>query len=102
MKLINLMKIADEGYRKDFTESGLMRFVDPEGIPLHRQVNRQNPSGDLLAEFVVQELWETYDDEASDQEQLATAREATLKAAQRLRDVMVAFTFSKLYQISEY
>ena len=86
MKLIQLMKIADEGYRKDFPESSLLECVNRRtGRPLD-----QPPSGDTLALFVVRELSETFESKASDHEQLAEAARCVEKAVNDLGNILSA------------
>lgn len=71
MTLINLIRICDQAYTQDFPESSLLGFVNKEtGEPLKRL---PSPIGDTLALFVVRELAETFDAEASDDEQIAEA-----------------------------
>ena len=86
MQLIQLLQIANGGYVKDFPESPLLDLVNKKtGQPLKRQ-----PGGDSLALFVVIELAETYDEEATDDEQLEEAVRVMTAARDNLENIIVA------------
>lgn len=87
MTLHQLVEIADRGYRRDFPESGLIPFCHADGTPLSREEYARAGGGDALAFFVAHELYETYDEAASEYEQLATAARAVRKAAEDLLNV---------------
>ena len=71
MKLIELIRICDGAYIQDFPESSLLELVNQRsGQPLKRI---PSPVGDTLALFVVRELAETFDAEASDDQQITEA-----------------------------
>lgn len=71
MRLIELLAICHEAYSQDFPESSLLSLVNQRsGEPLKRL---PSPIGDTLALFMVRELAETFDAEASDGEQIAEA-----------------------------
>jgi hypothetical protein len=89
MKLIELIRIAAEGYRKELPESELLDFVNKRtGKPLPPE---KRPGGDTLAQFVVVELAGTFDPGATDDEQLAEASRAIEWAADDLHN-----TFKRL------
>jgi hypothetical protein len=57
------------------------------------QEPKKNPEGgDTLAEFIARELADTYDPEASDGEQIATAVKAMQSAADDLQAVAMALS----------
>lgn len=68
MKLTELIERANRGYEADGGLTTLTGFYDMEtGEPL------ANSSGDGLVGFIVTELAETFDDTATDEEQLTEA-----------------------------
>ncbi len=68
MKLTELIGRANRGYEADVVLTTLTGFYDMEtGEPLAA------PSGDGLAGFIVTELAETFDDTATDEEELTEA-----------------------------
>jgi hypothetical protein len=88
MKLIELIRICDAAYTRDFPESSLLRFVNARsGQPLLRL---PSPVGDTLALFVVRELSETYDPDADDQQQIAEAIRVMEVAAGNLDNIISA------------
>src|SRR5208282_4297897 len=87
MILIDLLTAADKGYTKDFPESSLLEFVDEHGGPLSPA-----PTGDTLALFVVRELADTYDPQADDETQTATAVRAIEAARTNLDNINDALT----------
>jgi hypothetical protein len=71
MTLMQLIHLCETGYTKDFPESSLLAFVNQrQGTPLRML---PSPIGDTLALFIVRELGETYDADASDEGQIAEA-----------------------------
>jgi hypothetical protein len=88
MKLMDLVLICNEGYRRDFPESSLLEFVNPRsGQPLLRM---PSPIGDTLALFIVRELAETFDPDASDDEQIAETVRVMTAARDNLENVISA------------
>jgi hypothetical protein len=86
MTLIELLRISAETYMRDFPDFSLLTFVNKAtGEPLKRP-----PTGDLLARFVVEELWETYDAGASDDRQIAEAVRALGRARDDLDNMVSA------------
>ena len=83
MKFIDIVKLAERGYAKDFPESILLDFVDEQGNP-------KDESGDTLALFIVRELHETFDDEAREEDQIDAAINAMRKARSDLDNVIAA------------
>jgi hypothetical protein len=86
MRLIQIVRIAHEGYTNDFPESGLLDFVNRRsGKPLSPV-----PPGDLLAAHVVHELHAAFEGlrKASDEEQLDAAVVAIEKSAADLDNVL--------------
>ena len=82
MKLVDLMKRANAGYPDGYMDQ---YFSDVDGVP-HR-----NPDcGDTLAEFVVRELADTFEPNASDEDQIDRAVEVMERAASDLAGVMAA------------
>lgn len=84
MELIELMKIASKAYSTDET---MAEYFDPEtGLP------RKNPNGgDLFAEGAVHEIFETYDEKASDNTQLIQASRVLESAADQLNTTSLSF-----------
>ena len=72
--------------------------VYPDGYVLaywdmDREMPKKNPeAGDTLAEFIARELADTYDPEASDSEQIATAVKAMQSASDDLQAVAEALS----------
>ncbi len=92
MLLIDLIKLADAGYRRGFCDddgknciSSLLDFVDAEGIPLSPP-----PSGDTLALFLVRELSETFEGSHTDQEQIDEAYSVIARSRDDLENVLGA------------
>lgn len=83
MTFIQLLEIANKGY----PEVDLMECIheDANGV-IHIEVNGE--LGDTLAEFVVQELYDTFDPDARDIKQLACAEVAIEKAVNDLQKVL--------------
>jgi hypothetical protein len=84
MQLIDLVRRCEKAYARVFPESSLIEQVDRQGVPLNPP-----PGGDTLALFIVQELHETYEPDADDRDQLATARDAMQDAVDEL-DAVIA------------
>jgi len=76
MKLSEIIAIADQAYPDGLVQ---MHFEDPKG-----------EHGDTLAEFIVRELQDVYDAEASSQDQLAEAVQAMRRARDELEGVLAA------------
>ena len=71
MTLLQLIALCDAAYTRDFPESSLLELVNRRsGTPLKRL---PSPISDTLALFVVRELAETFDTDASDEQQAAEA-----------------------------
>lgn len=88
MKLIELMAICDEAYAKDFPESSLEELVNKRsGAPLKRL---PSPIGDTLALFVVRELSETFDAQASEEQQITEAVRVMEMARGNLDNIIMA------------
>ncbi len=88
MKLIDLVLICNEGYTQDFPESSLLEYVNlRSGQPL---LKMPSPLGDSLAVFVIRELAETFDPDASDGEQIAEAVRVMSAARDNLENVVTA------------
>ena len=77
MKLVEILNIANKVYPDNFLSS----YYNENG-ELIKGVN-----GDTLAEFIVIELKETYDVNATDIEQLRVAKRAIRRAMDELADV---------------
>lgn len=82
MKLVELLNKASLGYPDDW----LKNYYHPETGNL--QVI--GDFGDALAKFIVAELSETFDDYASDQDQLDEANRVLNRAIRDLSDVIRA------------
>ncbi len=96
MKLIELVRICEEGYTTDFPESSLLALVNPrEGTPL---LKLPSPIGDTLALFIVRDLAETFDPDASDEQQLAEAIRAMEMARTNLENVVSALRSDRRHQ----
>ena len=67
MQLLELVRLADAGYTREFPESSLLEIVDRKGKP------NKTDGGDTLALFIVRELSETYDPKASSEDQVEEA-----------------------------
>ena len=79
MKLLELIQIASDAYDAD---GWVMRYhTHPDDEPL---------TGDGLAHFIAVELAETFDEDASDEQQLETAQDAMLRARDELQSVIYA------------
>ena len=76
MKLSEIIAIADRTYPDGLVQ---MYFEDPEG-----------QHGDTLAEFIVRELQDVYDAEASDEDQLSEAARVMRRARDELESVGAA------------
>jgi len=74
MTLKELVKIASEAYPDDLVQ----QYHDSEG------------GGDTLAEFIARELSDTFDEKASDAEQLEEALRAMSTAHRELGNVVTA------------
>jgi hypothetical protein len=86
--LIELLTICDEAYAKDFPESSLLELVNKRsGKPLKRL---PSPIGDTLALFVVRELSETFDAEASDEQQITETVRVMEMARGNLDNIIMA------------
>lgn len=75
MTLREIMVVADKGYPDGMV---WLYFADPKG-----------KHGDTLAEFIVRELRDTFDPDASDMRQIMTAAKAIQSAAKELEGVSV-------------
>lgn len=75
MTLVQLIKLANSGYPDDL----VLRYAEAGG-----------DLGDTLAEFIYLELQDTYDEAASDLQQLDTARQAMETAVRELQGVLKA------------
>lgn len=82
MKLTDLISVANRGYTKDFPESSLLTFVDERGEP-------NGETGDTMATFIVTELFETFDPDASDGAQVDEAVRV-MERARRDLDNLIA------------
>ena len=76
MKLLEIIKIADEAYGDDL----IMQY--------HKDRDREH--GDSLAKFIAIELEETYDDSTDRQEQLYEARRVMNRALEDVGRVLAA------------
>ncbi len=75
-----ILDLANAGYPDGF----LATMYDDEG----KEATDADKQGDTLALFIVRELIETYDADAGDAEQLATARQTLERAAADLQGVI--------------
>lgn len=66
-----------------YPEAFVLRFWDP----LNEEPKADLHAGDTLAEFVARELYESYDAEAGDDEQIATAVKVMQSAADDLQAI---------------
>ena len=82
MTLNQLIEIADNVY----PDGLIARYWDKK-----KQRRRRGLLGDGLAGFIVEELYETYDDKADDETQLEVASLAMRTAANELLSVSDAF-----------
>jgi len=88
MKLIELIRICDQDYFTDFRESSLLALVNPrEGTPL---LKLDSPIGDTLALFMVRALTETFNSNASDEQQLEKAIWVLEEARNNIQHVICA------------
>jgi len=78
MNIKELLDIANKGYPDEF----LSQYYNGQG-------KAKKGSGDTLAEFIVNELIETFDLETDDQEQMSTAIEKLNMAVTDLEQVVV-------------
>lgn len=78
LSLLELLAIANESYPDGF----LGEYFDPQ------TAERVEGGGDTLAEFIVVELSETFDDSASRTKQLREARIALENAAEKIEEVI--------------
>lgn len=76
MKLSEIIAIADRAY--------------PDGLVQAHFENPDGQHGDTLAEFIALELKDTYDADASSQDQLAEAVRAMRRARDELEGVLAA------------
>ena len=86
MTLIELVKLADEGYEKasDNLSVPLTEQCYPDGTPLKLDDYAATMPGDTLGRYIVIELAETFDPDASDEDQIAEA----IRVMERGRDDM--------------
>lgn len=77
MKLRDIIKLASDSYSDDLI---LQYYEYPD-----------EDHGDGLARFIALELQETYDEDATTQEQIAEAYRVMENAWHQIEDVMVAF-----------
>ena len=82
MTLDEIIAIADAAYPDGF----VARYWNAK-----RQAVRRANLGDTLAQFIVRELKDTFDPQATDAEQIATAAKAIENAASELAAVAAAF-----------
>lgn len=87
MRLVEIMRIANKGYEASDTTRWpgqaaiitLRGFFDPKtGVPLEDEV------GDGLAKFIVREIYETYEQKASDTDQLAAVERVLVRAREEI------------------
>ena len=85
MKLKELIHIASDAY-----PDGL---IEEEYWDKKRDLPHRNPTGgDTLAYFIALELYETYDQNATDEEQISTAIHALTKAQEELVSINLSFS----------
>lgn len=90
VKLVELLKLVDEGY----PDGVIAEHFDPEtGEVLKGR-------GDTLAEFVVIEIGETFDEDATDEVQLEEARRCLRMAVDDLQQTM-AVLLEKLIEVRQ-
>lgn len=87
MKLRQLIAIAAEGYSENLP---LGYFDDPNG-----------EHGDTLAEFIMKEIVDTFEEDESDLKQLAEARRVLRNAIAELKDVVRALDCLSGYRVTE-
>jgi hypothetical protein len=88
MTFLQLVRICDEAYSRDFPESALLEFVNRRtGQPRRRT---PSPVGDTLALFVVRELAETFDAQAGDEAQIAEAARVMEMARANIENIISA------------
>ncbi len=80
MKLVDLLDLANRGYPDGY----LTEYYDA------RTGEPKSGSGDTLAEFIVKELVDTFDSEAEDELQTATAVQMLEHAVGDLEDTIAA------------
>jgi hypothetical protein len=79
MTLLELLSYANAGYPDGY----LATYYDTQtGTPLFRR------NGDTLAAFIVYELAETYDKDASDEDQVREAERVLMNAQRDLENVI--------------
>ena len=77
MKMVDLLNLANSKYPDGF----LSEYYDEQG-------QLKDGSGDTLAKFIVSEIQDTYNQEASDAEQVAEAARVLETARRELRGVI--------------
>ncbi len=80
MSIKEILDLANSGYPDGF----LATMYDGEG----KETTEADKQGDTLALFIVRELIETYDADAGNEEQLATARRTLERAVGDLQGVI--------------
>ncbi|HKS75083.1 MAG TPA: hypothetical protein VJQ82_17885 [Terriglobales bacterium] len=80
MKLVELLERASQGYPDEYLRENYDRTTG----------ERKRGSGDTLAEFIVVELSETFDPEASDEEQIVEAVRVLEGAINELQGTIAA------------
>ena len=83
MKLIELLDQASQGYPDQY----LREYYDG------KTGKRKHGSGDFLAEFIVTELSETFDSEASDDEQISLGIHVLENAIKDLQHTIAALEY---------
>ena len=82
MKINDLMRLVAANYDDGFTDTYWDYGME---VPVEA-------SGDTLAQFIVREIYETFDPEASDYDQLEEAYRVICSAKRQLRDLCDALT----------
>jgi len=80
MKLVTILNKANEAYPDGFLSE---YFDESTGVPTEG-------SGDGLAKFIVDEIRETYDDSASDKDQIQEAFRVIIRGVANLEAVCLA------------
>lgn len=83
MKFIELVALANKGWEKT-SEIPLTDFLDKDG----KIIPDPDALGDTLGLFIVRDLKDTYDSQATDKEQVAEALRAMNSASNALDDVI--------------
>jgi hypothetical protein len=83
MKLVELLDRASQGYPDQY----LREYYD------RNTGKRKRGSGDLLAEFIVTELSETFDSEASDEEQISVSVQILEAAMEDLQNTAATIEY---------